>query len=64
MQKDAFEDRISYLRKTFGPSGTHCLDHVVVVDHIEARDRQHVLNLLKDVGGKGGEGLMLREPKS
>lgn len=64
MEREPFEARVAYLKKTFGPSGTHCQDHVVVVDQTETRDRQHVLDLLKDVEGKGGEGLMLREPRS
>lgn len=59
-----FEERLSYLEATFGENGTHASKHVVVVAHDEAKDREHVLEKLKEIEGLGGEGLMLRKPRS
>ncbi|KAL4264891.1 SWIM-type domain-containing protein [Pleurotus pulmonarius] len=59
-----FEDRLAFLEATFGEKGTHAAKHVVVVPHDEARDRAHVLDKLKEIEGLGGEGLMLRKPRS
>ncbi|KAF4601523.1 hypothetical protein EYR38_006177 [Pleurotus pulmonarius] len=59
-----FEERLAFLEATFGENGTHAAKHVVVVPHDEARDRAHVLDKLKEIEGLGGEGLMLRKPRS
>ncbi|KZT30991.1 DNA ligase/mRNA capping enzyme [Neolentinus lepideus HHB14362 ss-1] len=59
-----FEQRLDYLTSTFGEGGTHACKEVVVVKQEKARDREHVLEKLKEVEREGGEGLMLREPGS
>ena len=59
-----FEERLAFLEATFGENGTHAAKHVVVVPHDAARDRAHVLDKLKEIEGLGGEGLMLRKPRS
>ena len=59
-----FEDRISFLKELFGPEGSHACAEVVVVEHEKAKDRQHVLDKLKEIETLGGEGLMLRKPGS
>lgn len=61
---DAFEDRIDFLKKLFGPGGSHASDQIEVVEHEQATSRQHVLDKLKEVESLGGEGLMLRKPAS
>ncbi|PPQ92560.1 hypothetical protein CVT25_010513 [Psilocybe cyanescens] len=61
---EPFEERYSFLQKTFGENGTHATDQICVVEHEVAQNRQHVLDKLKEVEGLGGEGLMLRKPKS
>jgi DNA ligase-1 len=61
---EPFEDRIEFLKKTFGPGGTHASDQIEVVGHELATSRQHVLDKLKEIEGLGGEGLMLRQPGS
>lgn len=64
MGSEPFEDRLSFLNKTFGPGGTHVAEHIEVVQHEQARDRDHVLAKLKEIESLGGEGLMLRKPES
>jgi DNA ligase-1 len=59
-----FEDRVSFLKELFGPGGSHACAEVVLVEHEMARDRQHVLDKLKEIESLGGEGLMLRMPGS
>ncbi|KIL60978.1 hypothetical protein M378DRAFT_83142 [Amanita muscaria Koide BX008] len=59
-----FEERINYLQKMFGPQGTHAAAHIVVVNQVEAKDKEHVLQHLKEVETLGGEGVMLRRPAS
>ncbi|KAI0029276.1 DNA ligase/mRNA capping enzyme [Vararia minispora EC-137] len=59
-----FEDRIKELQALFGPDGKWACEEVVVVEHEQVRDRQHVLDKLKDIEKLGGEGLMLRKPMS
>ncbi|KAF8077962.1 DNA ligase/mRNA capping enzyme [Lyophyllum atratum] len=61
---DPFEERIDFLKKTFGPGGSHASDKVNVVEHEEAKSRKHVLDKLKEIESLGGEGLMLRKPAS
>ncbi|KAJ6466915.1 hypothetical protein C8R45DRAFT_838778 [Mycena sanguinolenta] len=63
-EKTPFEDRVAFLKKLFGPGGKYECPEVVLVQHEKAKDRQHVLDTLKEVEGLGGEGLMLRKPKS
>ncbi|KAH6891588.1 hypothetical protein BKA70DRAFT_1119873 [Coprinopsis sp. MPI-PUGE-AT-0042] len=60
----AFEKRLEILEEFFGESGSHKSDHVHIVEHEEARDKDHVLERLKEVEELGGEGLMLRKPGS
>ncbi|KAL0961041.1 hypothetical protein HGRIS_006031 [Hohenbuehelia grisea] len=62
--QNSFEDRLDELRKLFGPDGVHKADQVEVVEHEIAQDRAHVFDKLKEVEALGGEGLMLRKPKS
>lgn len=45
-------------------SGESREKHVKVLDHIKAKSRDHVLEMLKEVEESGGEGLMLRKPES
>ncbi|KAF9459157.1 hypothetical protein BDZ94DRAFT_1268934 [Collybia nuda] len=61
---EPFEERIEFLKKTFGPGGTHTSEQIEVVSHELAMSRQHVLDKLKEIEGLGGEGLMLRQPGS
>lgn len=61
---DTFEDRLSWLQKTFGEGGTHAVEQIAVVEHEVAKSREHVLQKLKEVETLGGEGLMLRKPGS
>jgi len=65
MGDQPFEERLEWLNSTFklkigGPK----IEHVRVVDHIQAEGREHVLELLEEIEGVGGEGLMLRKPGS
>jgi DNA ligase 1 len=62
--KSPFEDRMSFLKKLFGPGGSHECKEVVLVEHEKAKNKQHVLDKLKEIETLGGEGLMLREPGS
>lgn len=59
-----FEDRYAWLEKNFGPSCQYHEEHVVVVEQTQAKDRDHVLETLKEFESEGGEGLMLRKPGS
>jgi len=61
---DPFESRLEYIQSLFGPGGSHCSDHVVVVKQEKVKDKQHVFDKLKEIESFGGEGIMLREPKS
>ena len=63
MGSEPFGERLAYLKKTFGPGGTHKSDKVVVVRQ-EKAGRQHVLDKLKEIDSLGEEGLMLREAGS
>jgi len=64
MSSFPFEKRLEHLQSLFGPSGSHVCAHVVLVEHEKAKDRQHVLDKLKEIEELGGEGLMLRKPGS
>ncbi len=59
-----FEARLAELKKMFGPGGKWACREVEVVEHVKVKDRDHVLEKLKEIEALGGEGLMLREPKS
>jgi DNA ligase 1 len=59
-----FEKRMEELETLFGENGTHVADHFEVVKQIKAKNKDHVLEMLKEVEELGGEGLMLRKPKS
>ena len=48
----------------FGPSGTHACKEVQLLEHEQAKDKQHVLDKLKEIESLGGEGLMLRREAS
>ncbi|PPQ70763.1 hypothetical protein CVT26_014713 [Gymnopilus dilepis] len=61
---EPFEQRYEFLQKMFGENGTHATDQICVVQHEVAKDREHVLDKLKEVESVGGEGLMLRKPGS
>jgi DNA ligase-1 len=61
---EPFEERIDFLKKLFGPGGTYASEQVEVVEHEEAKSRQHVLDKLREIEALGGEGLMLRKPAS
>ncbi|KAL5520115.1 hypothetical protein ACEPAG_1775 [Sanghuangporus baumii] len=62
---EPFEERLSWLRSTFLKlSGERREKHIAVVEHLKAKNREHVFELLKEVEKEGGEGLMLREPGS
>jgi DNA ligase-1 len=52
------------LQKTFGEGGTHAAEQIQVVSQEIVKDRAHVLDKLKEIENLGGEGLMLRKPKS
>ncbi|KAJ7472296.1 DNA ligase/mRNA capping enzyme [Mycena galericulata] len=63
-ENTAFEDRVAFLKKLFGPGGKYECPEVVLVEHEKAKDRDHVLEKLKEIEGLGGEGLMLRRAGS
>ncbi|KAJ2931053.1 hypothetical protein H1R20_g6035, partial [Candolleomyces eurysporus] len=62
--EEPFETRIEFLKGLFGENGSHVCEHVKVVEHLCVRDRDHVMERLKEVENAGGEGVMLRRPKS
>jgi DNA ligase 1 len=55
-----FEERISRLQRLFPRK----VDWIVLVDHEKCRSKEHLQRKLDEVTRIGGEGLMLREPKS
>lgn len=57
----AFEDRIDHLEELLG---TASLAHVTALEHNPCNGTEHLAAELARVEGLGGEGLMLREPKS
>ncbi|ORY45223.1 DNA ligase/mRNA capping enzyme [Rhizoclosmatium globosum] len=56
-----FEQRIVKLKSLFPPSAD---SPIILVAHEKCISAAHIVTALKDVESKGGEGLMLREPKS
>ncbi|KAJ7176641.1 DNA ligase [Mycena filopes] len=63
-EKTAFEDRVAFLKKLFGPGGKYECPEVILVEHEKAKNRKHVLDKLKEIEELGGEGLMLRRAGS
>ncbi|KAL0060661.1 hypothetical protein AAF712_012538 [Marasmius tenuissimus] len=59
-----FEERFKLIKELFGEGGSHACDEVVVVEQEKSKGRDHVLEKLKEIETLGGEGLMLRKPKS
>jgi DNA ligase-1 len=60
-----FEDRIAFAEKIFGKGGEYAsMERIKVLPQEEVRDRQHVLDKLKEIETLGGEGVMLRKPQS
>lgn len=65
MGEKPFEERYAWLKKTFmKKDGSSSISHVKVVEQTSVESRAHVLDLLKATEKEGGEGLMLRKPKS
>lgn len=61
----SFESRMDRLKKYFATgTGSHASDKVVLVEQVKAKNRQHVIDKLKEIETLGGEGLMLRKPGS
>jgi DNA ligase-1 len=65
MAAEPFEDRIEHARKIFGKGGKYAsMNRIKVLEQEEVENRQHVLDKLKEIESLGGEGVMLRKPKS
>lgn len=62
--EEPFETRYEFLQKTFGEGGTQAAEHLHVVHQELVKNREHVLEKLKEIESLGGEGLMLRKPGS
>ena len=56
-----FEERIEHLRTELGRIGR---EHLTFLDHQRCRDNDHLREELARVEALGGEGLMLRQPRS
>ena len=56
-----FEDRVDHLTDLIKGMS---VKHVVPVDHVRCRDHAHLITEFNRVESLGGEGLMLREPRS
>ena len=56
-----FEERMKYLKSVIGPDKT---EHARVVGHIMCKGEEHLMKVLKEVEGFGGEGIMLRAAHS
>jgi DNA ligase-1 len=61
---EPFEERYNVLRKTFGEGATHAEKQIQVVSQELVKDRQHVLDRLKEIEILLGEGLVLRKAGS
>ena len=59
--KGSFEDRMAHAKKVITKAQT---PHARVLDHVECSGIDHLKEELARVEGLGGEGLMLRQPKS
>lgn len=64
LASEPFEKRVEVLEDVFGDNGKHKSAKIKVLKHEEVKDRQHVLDKLKEIESLGGEGLMLRRPES
>jgi hypothetical protein len=65
MGDQPFEERIEHARKLFGKGGQYAsMNRIKALEQEKVKDRQHVLDKLKEIEALGGEGLMLRQPKS
>ncbi|SPO39866.1 related to DNA ligase [Pseudozyma flocculosa] len=69
MDGKVVEDRWAELKKRFGSTEGIDIDQlqgavIRLVHHEKCVDRDHLVALLEEVNGKGGEGLMLRRPGS
>lgn len=65
MGEDPFEARMAQLEKLFDEKkGTHADAQLVIVQQTQVRDREHVLEKLKEIETLGGEGVMLRKAES
>lgn len=65
MGDEPFEDRMAHLATLFHPeTGKHADPQIIIVDQVAAKDRDHVLERLKEVETLGGEGVMLRKAGS
>lgn len=56
-----FEERIKKLKSVFAQS---TFPHVNIVSHEKCKSSEHLKKCLEEVEKLGGEGLMLRKPKS
>jgi len=45
-----------FLKMLFGPDGSHTCKEVVLVEHKQAKSKQHVLDKLKEIETLGGNG--------
>lgn len=59
-----FEKRMEILEALFGKNGTYKCPEVQIVEQTQVKDKDHVLQTLKDIESQGGEGVMLRQPGS
>ena len=59
--KGSFEDRIAHAKKVIGKAKA---PHARVLDHVQCAGVHHLREELARVEALGGEGLMLRQPKS
>lgn len=60
-----FEERIEFARKLFGKGGKYAsMERIKVLEQEKVKDREHVLDKLKEIEELGGEGVMLRMPQS
>lgn len=55
---------MKWLHSRYGPPDAPKYPNFVVVDQTICKDKEHMQDVLEQVQKKGGEGLMLREPKS
>ena len=61
LKKQTFEQRMQTIRDYFDSNPTK---YVHNIEHTKVRNKEHLLTRLDEVLDKGGEGLMIREPKS
>ncbi|KAJ3398170.1 hypothetical protein HDU80_009211 [Chytriomyces hyalinus] len=61
LTKKTFEDRIEHLKQLVSNTSA---SHLKILAQEKVKNKDHVTTLLAQVESKGGEGLMLRQPKS